>query len=89
MFLDCKETPSSYIRPEFDSVPTQKLQEQNKDNREIGFSKNIGPSRSINHKQAFSSILAPITENQFCTRGKILAKLAKDFVDHGCVPPQH
>lgn len=54
----------------------------------IGFSLNAGPPGTVNHKRAYMRILGRISDSRFRFRGRILAKLAKEFVDCGIVPPE-
>eukprot|EP00957_Ditylum_brightwellii_P212007 15366850-Ditylum_brightwellii.AAC.1 len=58
-------------------------------NGDIGFSESSKPPGSINHKYAFSKLLAPMTESKFCERGKALAELAREFVSSSKVPNPH
>jgi hypothetical protein len=53
---------------------------------EIGFNPNSGPPGSINHKRAFQMFLSPLSESQFREKGRLLANLAKEFIDDDIVP---
>lgn len=56
---------------------------------EIGFSPNSGPPGSINHKRAYARILASMTESQFRDKGKVLAGIAKEFIEQDIAPPEN
>eukprot|EP00957_Ditylum_brightwellii_P010514 796848-Ditylum_brightwellii.AAC.1 len=54
-------------------------------NGEIGFSAHSGPPGSINHKKSFHC-LQSMSESRFCEKQKVLAELAKEYVDAKEVP---
>jgi hypothetical protein len=56
---------------------------------EIGFNANSGPPGSINHKRAYTTILAPMTESQFRDKGKLLSSLAQEFIANDIEPLDH
>lgn len=56
---------------------------------ETGFSPNSGPPGSVNHKNAYARHLKSISESQFRNKGQKLAKIAKEFVEKGIVPPDN
>jgi hypothetical protein len=57
-------------------------------NGEIGFNPGSGPPGSINHKRSFTGIFKTMTESQFRDKGRLLASLAKEFVETGTEPPE-
>jgi hypothetical protein len=55
----------------------------------IEFNPNYRPPGSINHKRAYATILAPMSESQFRHKGKLLSNLAKEFIADGIEPPKN
>jgi hypothetical protein len=56
---------------------------------EIGFNANSGPPGSINHKRAYATILASMTESKFREKGKLLSSLAEEFIANDIEPPEY
>lgn len=54
----------------------------------VGFNPKSGPPGSINHKKAFGKLDSAMTDYDFRKRGKVLADLAKEFLDKNVEAPE-